>query len=60
LEDGARRTREHLKAQGKITVSEFRDLLGTTRKFALPLLEWMDEQKITRRAGDERLPGPNA
>jgi selenocysteine-specific elongation factor len=60
LEEGARRTREHLKAQGKITVSEFRDLLGTTRKFALPLLEWMDEQKITRRAGDERLPGPNA
>jgi selenocysteine-specific elongation factor len=60
LEESARRTREHLKAQGKITVSEFRDLLGTTRKFALPLLEWMDEQKITRRAGDERLPGPNA
>lgn len=60
LEEGARRTREHLKAQGKISVSEFRDLLGTTRKYALPLLEWMDEQKITRRAGDERLPGPNA
>jgi selenocysteine-specific elongation factor len=60
LEEAARRTREHLKAQGKITVSDFRDLLGTTRKYALPLLEWMDEQKITRRAGDERLPGPNA
>ena len=60
LEEGARRTREHLKASGKISVSEFRDLLGTTRKYALPLLEWMDEQKITRRAGDERLPGPNA
>lgn len=60
LEEAARRTREHLKATGKISVSEFRDLLGTTRKFALPLLEWMDEQKITRRAGDERLAGPNA
>jgi selenocysteine-specific elongation factor len=60
LDEAARRTREHLKANGKISVSDFRDLLGTTRKFALPLLEWMDEQKITRRAGDERLPGPNA
>lgn len=60
LEEGAGRTRAHLKANGKISVAEFRDLLATTRKFALPLLEWMDEQKITRRAGDERLPGPNA
>lgn len=60
LEEAARRTREFLKANGKISVSDFRDMLGTSRKFALPLLEWMDEQKITRRAGDERLPGPNA
>jgi selenocysteine-specific elongation factor len=60
LEDGARRTRAHLQAHGKISVAEFRDLLGTTRKFALPLLEWMDEQKVTRRVGDERLPGQNA
>ncbi len=60
LEEAARLTREHLRSAGKITVSEFRTLLNTTRKYALPLLEWMDEQKITRRAGDERLPGPNA
>lgn len=60
MEEAARRTREHLKATGKISVAEFRDLLGTTRKFALPLLEWMDEQRVTRRAGDERLAGPNA
>jgi selenocysteine-specific elongation factor len=60
LEEAARRTREFLKANGKIGVSDFRDMLGTSRKFALPLLEWMDEQKVTRRAGDERLPGPNA
>ncbi|MDB4895621.1 MAG: selB [Firmicutes bacterium] len=60
MAEGARRTREHLKAHGKLSVAEFRDLLGTTRKYALPLLEWMDEQKITRRSGDERLPGANA
>jgi len=60
LELAANRTRAFLKANGKISVSDFRDMLGTSRKYALPLLEWMDEQKITRRAGDERLPGSNA
>ena len=60
LEEARRRTVAFLQAHGKITVAEFRDLLGTTRKYALPLLEWMDEQKVTRRAGDERLPGVQA
>jgi len=60
LAEAASRTRGHLRILGRITVAEFRDLLGTTRKYALPLLEWMDEQKITRRSGDERFPGPNA
>ncbi|WP_273379837.1 selenocysteine-specific translation elongation factor [Symbiobacterium thermophilum] len=59
LEEAVRRTREHLKARGRLTVAEFRDLLGTSRKYALPLLEWMDEQRITRRAGEERVAGPN-
>ncbi|WP_374713289.1 selenocysteine-specific translation elongation factor [Symbiobacterium terraclitae] len=60
MEEAVRRTREHLRQHGRVTVAEFRDLLGTSRKYALPLLEWLDEQRITRRAGDERLPGPNA
>jgi selenocysteine-specific elongation factor len=37
-----------------ITVSRFRELLGTTRKYALPLLEWLDSRRITRREGDVR------
>lgn len=37
-----------------MTVSEFRDILGTTRKFALPLLEYLDGHKITLRVGDIR------
>lgn len=60
LEEAVRRIREHLKQHGKLTVAEFRDLLGTSRKYALPLLEWFDEQRITRRAGEERVPGPQA
>jgi selenocysteine-specific elongation factor len=56
----AERTRAHLQAEPKLTVAAFRDLLGTSRKYALPLLEWLDEAKITRRSGEERVPGPNA
>jgi selenocysteine-specific elongation factor len=37
-----------------MTVAEFRDLLGTTRKFALPLLEHLDANRITLRVGDIR------
>jgi selenocysteine-specific elongation factor len=37
-----------------ITVSTFRERLGTSRKYALPLLEWFDQRKVTRRDGDLR------
>ena len=47
----------HIKSQGKITLGEVRDLLNTSRKYAQPLLEYMDQQKITRRVGDERVLG---
>jgi len=38
----------------EMTVADFRDLLGTTRKYALPLLEYLDSNKITLRIGDIR------
>ncbi len=38
----------------EMTVAEFRDLLGTTRKYALPFLEYLDSNKITLRVGDVR------
>lgn len=40
--------------KNELTVAEFRDLLNTSRKFALPLLEYLDAQKITLRVGDAR------
>ncbi|MFP3975797.1 MAG: selenocysteine-specific translation elongation factor [Dehalococcoidia bacterium] len=46
---------EHIKGNGKISVAEVRNLFRTSRKYALPLLEYMDDQKITRRVGDERV-----
>lgn len=38
----------------EMTVAEFRDVLNTTRKYALPFLEYLDSNKITLRVGDIR------
>jgi selenocysteine-specific elongation factor len=47
------------EAPGGITVSAFRERLGTSRKYALPLLEWFDQRGVTVRRGDLRvLRGP--
>jgi selenocysteine-specific elongation factor len=40
---------------GEFTVADFRDLIGVTRRQAVPLLEWFDKQGITRRNGDTRV-----
>jgi selenocysteine-specific elongation factor len=37
-----------------IDVSVFKDLAGVSRKYAIPLLEYFDHQKITQRVGDKR------
>ncbi len=37
-----------------MSVAEFRDILGTSRKYALPMLEYLDSHKITLRVGDVR------
>jgi len=39
----------------KLGVGEFKDLTGVTRKYAIPLLEYLDRQRITRRVGEDRL-----
>ncbi|MXZ78809.1 MAG: selenocysteine-specific translation elongation factor [Acidimicrobiia bacterium] len=41
-----------------VTVAEVRERLETTRKYALPLLAWLDGQGATRRRGDVRIAGP--
>ncbi len=50
----------YLREHGSMTAAEARDVLGTTRKYMLPLLEHLDERHITRRIGDERVLGPAA
>jgi selenocysteine-specific elongation factor len=52
-----RMVKERLAKQGGgLTVAEIRDLLGTTRKFDVPLCEYLDREGVTRREGDVRLP----
>lgn len=38
----------------EMLVSEFREMLGTSRKYALPFLEYLDSNKITKRTDDKR------
>jgi len=54
-DEAARMLRAHLTKHRTLTVAAARDLLGSSRRYVLPLLEWMDAQKITRRVGDDRI-----
>lgn len=45
----------YIKEHGSIQLAETRDLLKTSRKYALPLLEYLDQLKFTRRKGDLRI-----
>ena len=44
----------HIEDKGSITVAEARTLLDSSRKYVLPLLEYLDQQRVTRRTGDAR------
>jgi len=39
----------------KIDVGRFKDITGVSRKYAIPLLEYLDRERVTRRVGDERV-----
>ncbi|MFQ5897745.1 MAG: selenocysteine-specific translation elongation factor [Candidatus Methylomirabilia bacterium] len=46
---------DYLKAKKEITPGEAKDLLGVSRKYAIPLLEYFDGQRLTTRVGDRRI-----
>lgn len=48
---------DYIRTHGSITAAEARDVIGTTRKYIVPLLEHMDMLRLTRRVGDERVLG---
>jgi selenocysteine-specific elongation factor len=39
----------------KIDVARFKELTGLSRKYAIPLLEWLDRERVTKRVGEERV-----
>ncbi len=56
LERLAEMLRGYKKQKGeRIAVPAFKELTGVTRKYAIPLLEYLDRQRLTRRVGDERV-----
>lgn len=58
VQDIALRVRSYFVDNPTITVAELRDLLGISRKLAVPLLEYYDTHKYTVREGNIRHPGP--
>ncbi|HZV77034.1 MAG TPA: selenocysteine-specific translation elongation factor [Candidatus Babeliales bacterium] len=48
------RLEAHFRNHDRMTAAEFRDMLGTSRKYAMPLLEWLDAHGVTIRNGDYR------
>jgi selenocysteine-specific elongation factor len=39
----------------RIDVGGFKDLAGVSRKYAIPLLEYLDHERVTKRVGDQRI-----
>ncbi len=54
-EDLKNRIRSLKPRQGKLSVADFKALYGLSRKYAIPLLEQLDREGITRRSGNERI-----
>jgi len=55
LEEIKRIVADEISRQGNITVASLRDRLGTSRKYALTVLEYFDSIKLTKRVGDSRV-----
>lgn len=49
------RVTDRLKKSKQMSAAELRDLLSTTRKYAVPILEALDREGLTRRVGDMRV-----
>jgi selenocysteine-specific elongation factor len=55
LQAAVDRVLRFLRERQAITPQEIKDLLGISRKYAIPLLEWLDAQRLTVRVGDRRV-----
>jgi selenocysteine-specific elongation factor len=55
LEALKQRVRERFPAGAKVEVGAFKEMTGLSRKYVIPLLEYLDREKVTRRAGNDRV-----
>ena len=51
---------EALAARASLTIADARDVLGSSRKYVVPIMVRMDAEGVTRRRGDQRIPGPRS
>jgi selenocysteine-specific elongation factor len=51
----AYKAKSNTAGRAKIDVGKFKELTGVSRKYAIPLLEYLDRERVTRRVGDERV-----
>ncbi|MFN3921462.1 MAG: selenocysteine-specific translation elongation factor [Caldimicrobium sp.] len=58
LEEVERKVKDYFRKHAELTIADFRKLVGegVSRKYLIPLLEYLDKQKITLRVGDKRVP----
>jgi len=57
LKEGQERLRRYFENEKELSLATARDLLGTSRKYALPLIEYYDRIRFTVRVGDMRVKG---
>ncbi|MDI6808767.1 MAG: selenocysteine-specific translation elongation factor [Candidatus Eisenbacteria bacterium] len=55
IEKAAKLVTDFIKAKGALTISDFKELTGVSRKYGVPLLEYLDKIGITVRDGDKRI-----
>jgi selenocysteine-specific elongation factor len=55
LDDLRRKMKAYKSKSPQIDVGAFKELTGVSRKYAIPLLEYLDRERITRRVGDARV-----
>jgi selenocysteine-specific elongation factor len=60
LDAARQRVIDVLAERGTITVANVRDALGSSRKYVVPIVGWLDRTGVTRRRGDDRIPGPTS
>ena len=60
LDDARTRVARAVIEREALKLSDVRDLLGSTRKYVVPIAAKLDSDGITRRRGDDRIPGPRA